>query len=40
MTNIRFRVMMNIGIEEDRDYPKESSHVDIRYLKTYNGPLI
>ncbi len=35
-----FSMLMNSGIEEDREYPKEPSHMDYKYLKTEAGPLV
>ncbi len=30
---------MNIGIEEDKEHPKEAAHLDYKYNKSYVGPL-
>ena len=35
----RFRPLSNDAIEEDADEPKEASHLDYKYLKSYEGPL-
>ena len=34
-----FRPLSNDAIEEDADEPKEASHLDYKYLKSYEGPL-
>jgi hypothetical protein len=32
-------MLMNIGIEEDKAYPKEPAHLDYKYNKSYEGPM-
>lgn len=34
-----FRPLTNDAIEEDAEEPKEASHLDYKYLKSYEGPL-
>jgi hypothetical protein len=34
-----FRPLTNVAIEEDCEEPKEASHLDYRYLRSYEGPL-
>lgn len=33
------RPLTNDAIEEDADEPKEVSHLDYKYLKSYEGPM-
>ncbi len=35
-----FRMMINIGIEEDNANPKEPAHMDYKYNKSLVGPMI
>ena len=34
-----YRVLTNFGIEDDQEDPKEPAHLDLKYIKTYEGPL-
>jgi hypothetical protein len=34
-----FRPLTNDAIEDDAEDPKEASHLDYKYLKSFEGPL-
>ena len=34
-----YRPLTNLAIEEDADEPKIPSHLDYKYIKSYEGPM-